>query len=431
MRKNTIFLILTLSLLVASSKTFSAENALESSSSVSLEGKWSLAAKSPFASNMKIHLYLTFKKIDNSYFADIERKGGFLKESAVPVKIVGKKISFNRLVNEWKYFFTGEIISAGTIKGKFKFKDGDNDKGTFDFALSKIESTSPVKDISGTWIVSGRANYKLVLKLKGNRLNGSFTLPDNRKYSVSGTCYGNEIALTRYGYDWYEIYLAVSNDGGKTFRGKAIYSDKRVVVFTLSKPEARLDNFPSPNPPSSPIALPSVPQEPITPSAPHEFSAPIINGWKPVIKSKWGGWIIIEKGRTFIWWLDSLGVLHPIKFKNLIGKYSEDASVINFAPRTTNYADRFKIGLPITLKASPYNVEGKLYKDNTFTFDPARGKVVREIGSNKLWYIFAGSAHWISAEGLYTKLWGSDAEATLVPFGYLNKFEIGPNIAPR
>ena len=432
MRKNLPLLIIVSLLLFFSLNIFSADNiSPQGQTSFSPEGKWSLTAKSPFASNMKIHLYLTFKKIDNSFFADIERKGGFLKESAVPVKITGKKITFSRLVNEWKYTFTGEFVDAATIKGAFRFKDSGTDKGSFDFTLTKIQKTAPIVNITGTWMVSGRSNYKLTLKLIGNRLKGSFLLPNNQKYSVSGTFYGNEIALTRYGYDWYEIYLAVSKDGGKTFRGTAIYSDKRVVVFTLSKPEASFNNFPAPNPPQGPIAYPLAPSEPQVPSSPLEFRAPIVNSWKPVIKSKWGGWIIIEKGRTVIWWLDSLGILHPVKVKALLEKYSESSLSINFAPRATNYADRFKIGLPVTFKKSPGDVEGKPYTDTSFTFDPARGKVVREIGSNKLWYVFAGTAHWISSEALYAKLWGNDVEAALVPFGYLNSFGIGPNITSR
>ncbi len=394
---------------------------------ISIRGKWSVVCKNPFSKITDLYFYMTFKIVNKKYVVDIERKGGFLKEKNIAVKKSGNKIYFTRDVNDWKYNFKGLVKNENLISGSFIFQEMGKLKGTYKFTAKRMTRIKPVKNISGEWLVSGKKNYKLFLKANKNSLSGKFVLENKKTYSVKGTIYGNEIALVRYGYDWYEFYIANSSDNAQSFKGIAIYNDKRVVVFSLEKAMKKMPIVPEkkPEPKPKPKPEPEVKKEPQKPVIVE------VNGWKPTIKSVWGGYIVYEKGRNKIWWIDETGIAHPIKMKRTLYKYSETPLHINIAPKNTNYAWNYEIGVIVDDDNSPEKVKSQVWIIPNYIFKPTEGNVIKEIGSDRIWFIYKGRAHNIANQKALLKYWKTKKIIKSVPRGYINKYQIGPNIIAK
>ncbi len=366
-----------------------------------LLGKWSLVCQSPHLKKASIYFYMTIKQKKKKYVVDIERKGGFLLQENIQVNISRNNITFIRKINEWQYNFKLKIVNSKLITGKYGFLVNNNYKGDFSVKAQKLEKPSPVINVNGEWYINNGKNYKLKLIAKGNTLSGVIIKNNKILFKLSGTIYGNEIALLRYGYDWYEIYFTKTNDNGKVFKGKSIYNDKRISNFNISK---------------------TIKQKP------KKFIPLTVNGWKPLKKSTWGGYIIFEQGRNKIWWLDETGFIHPIEMKRTLLQYKETYLNINIAPLNTNYAWKYKIGLMVDNRNSPIKVKSKLWKAEKGTLKPEQGEIVQEAGSKSVWFIKNNRAFKIINKKVLQKYLTSGNKIANVKKGYINRFQIGPAI---
>lgn len=375
-------------------------------------GIWSITAKSPYSENAAIYFYFSFKKnVENKWIVDIERSGGFFQSKNIPVRINAHQWSFTHKENDREFHFTAGITKT-KIKGEYVWKDNTGAKGKYSFTGNKMAAAAPVRDMSGNYeFLSGRDD-RLMLTMNGNSITGFLVLKNNTRYPVTGNVLGSQIVFYRFGYDWYELFVAETTDKGIHFKGKIILNDRQVKDFTMKNITIVIPPPPAPAPKPTPVV----------------FTPPVVSNWFPQKKCRWGGHLILERGRMIIWWLDTEGIAHPIFSKRILEKYGESMFNVNFAPRNIRYAAGFKVGIAVDDERSPDSVKGKIWKDAGFTFNPQQGSVIMEEGTDRLWYINGEMAHWIENEKTFLKHWQDKSKIRKVSYGYLNGFILGPNI---